>query len=299
MTEQRVTTEDAIREDEPRSYWELVGSSPREEIVYVDEEGKVRFPDTPAYVYPSPEQARRARRSSGKRIYANEALAATEAAVRKAEEMDVDITQAEGTGAGGQVKVEDVEAHASAIENVQNRPPLEADEDEEAFWQLADDTVIYHEAAGSRDRATRGTMPRPTRSWDDSTLANGSTRRRRHESPSGGRGVLRFVAAVVALVTTFLGALLQGVVVDWWTVLPPGLVVIVMFLVGYFVSRAKELTASLAGAVLVVIQFVVSARRGEVVDMAFVSTALTYIFNVTFVYLLPRVQPRETIPRIH
>lgn len=106
-------------------------------------------------------------------------------------------------------------------------------------------------------------------------------------------GYSAFVAAVVALVTTAIGALLQGVVVDWWTVLPPAGVVIVMFLVGYFVAAAKEALASLAGAVLVVIQFVISARRGEVVDMALVSTALTYIFNVIFVYVLPRIQPRE------
>lgn len=106
-------------------------------------------------------------------------------------------------------------------------------------------------------------------------------------------GYSAFVAAIVALVTTVLGALLQGVVVDWWTVLPPGLVVIVMFLVGYFVTSAKEMLASLAGAVLVVIQFAISARRGEVVDMALVTTALTYIFNVIFVYVLPRIQPWE------
>lgn len=109
-------------------------------------------------------------------------------------------------------------------------------------------------------------------------------------------GYSAFVAAVVALVTTALGALLQGVEVDWWTVLPPSGVVIVMFLVGYFVSGAKELFASLAGAILVVIQFVVSARRGEVVDMALVSTALTYLFNVIFLYALPRLQPRPITP---
>lgn len=153
MTEERVTAEDAVREDEARPYWELVGSTPREEIVYVDEEGKVRFPDTPAYVYPSEEEARRARRSPDKKIYAKEAVAATEPALRKAEELGVDILEVEGTGAGGQAKIEDVEAHAARLaseaEAGRDRPPLEAGEDEAAFWQLADDAVVFYDGNGA------------------------------------------------------------------------------------------------------------------------------------------------------
>ena len=63
-------------------------------------------------------------------------------------------------------------------------------------------------------------------------------------------------------------------------------------MVVYLVENAKEMLASLVGAVLVVIQFVISARRAEIVDMALVTTALTYIFNLIFVYALPRIQPR-------
>ncbi len=104
-------------------------------------------------------------------------------------------------------------------------------------------------------------------------------------------GYSAFIAALVALMTTLMGSLLQETVVDWFVVLPPILVVVVMFLVGYLVADAKEITASVAGAVLVIIQVAISSSRGEVVDMALVTTAFTYIFNVVFVFVLPRIQP--------
>lgn len=151
MTDQDQPTQpkEAREEEPPRSRWELMGSPPRQEIVFVDEEGELRFPDTPKYRYPSPDQAERVR--SGKTVYADEALVATQAAVRRAGELGVDLHEIEGTGKGSQVKIEDVEAHASSAgareKDEKDAPPLEVDEDEGAFWQLAEDAVLYYDGS--------------------------------------------------------------------------------------------------------------------------------------------------------
>ena len=99
------------------------------------------------------------------------------------------------------------------------------------------------------------------------------------------------MGAVSALLTLLLGTLNAGVVVDWWTVLPPLLVVIAVGGVAYFVRASKELWGGVAGALLVIVQFFISARRGEVFDMALVATAVTYFVNLVFLQLLPRIQP--------
>ena len=152
--EQAATTEQEIQrldeEEARRPHWRKAGVGPSAEIVYVDEEGKPRFPDTPPYVYPSAEQAKRAR--SGKTVYADEGSAggeipATDPARAKAEELGVDIAEVGGTGANGNVKVEDVEAHAR--EAAKGGTPPEPDpfadmENGRAFWAIdTSGRVVY------------------------------------------------------------------------------------------------------------------------------------------------------------
>ena len=107
-------------------------------------------------------------------------------------------------------------------------------------------------------------------------------------------GYSAMVAAVAALITLCMGAFLQGVAVDWFTVLPPLLVVVVMGLVAYAVESAKEWAGTVAGGLLVIVQAIVSVRRGEVVDMALVTTAVTYFVNLFFLWVIPRIQPRRS-----
>ena len=68
---------------------------------------------------------------------------ATEAAVRKAEELNVDLDQVEGTGADGQVKASDVEAFAAANGDASDTndaaPPSEEQQSEE---QQSEDKIV-------------------------------------------------------------------------------------------------------------------------------------------------------------
>lgn len=158
MTEQQATeaaeaTVEARQEAVgQRSYWELAGDPARAEIVYVDSEGKTRFPDTPLYKYPSAGQGRRVR--AGKRVYDGEEIEATDAALRKAEELGVDLADVEGTGADGNILVEDVGRAAEGGEHAETAPPvsLEVEEDEAAFWQLVNGAVVYYDSKGGFHR---------------------------------------------------------------------------------------------------------------------------------------------------
>ena len=102
-------------------------------------------------------------------------------------------------------------------------------------------------------------------------------------------GYSAFVASVTGLIVLGLNALM-GLPVET-AIIGPAAVVIVAFLVGYFVPTMKELAVSLAGAVVVIVQAIVSASQGGVIDTALVTTAVTAIVNALFVYLLPRLQP--------
>lgn len=67
---------------------------------------------------------------------------ATEAAERKAEELGVTLAEVEGTGAGGKVTVEDVEAAAKALNE---HPPGEdaPDEEEEEAAEEGPDEEVF------------------------------------------------------------------------------------------------------------------------------------------------------------
>lgn len=103
-------------------------------------------------------------------------------------------------------------------------------------------------------------------------------------------GYSAFVAAVTGFVVLGLNALL-GMEVDT-AIIGPGAVVIVAFLLGYVVPTAKEMVVAAAGAAVVIVQAIVSANSGAVIDTALVTTAITAIVNVLLVGFLPRFQPR-------
>ncbi len=142
-----VQTTEADEEGRAAPYWELVGTPPRQEIVYVDEEAQVRFADSPFYVYPS--EAQRQRLLADHRVYADEQINASDAAVAKAAEVGVDIASVEGTGKDGAVKVEDVVEHARRAGST--LAPVEVDEEAEgrAFWELTEGgRVVYADGKG-------------------------------------------------------------------------------------------------------------------------------------------------------
>lgn len=107
-------------------------------------------------------------------------------------------------------------------------------------------------------------------------------------------GYSAFVAAVVGFVMLTLNYIM-GLPVGT-AIVGPGAVVITAFLFGYFVPRAKELTVTLAGAAVVIIQAIISASQGHAIDTALVATAVTAIVNSLFVYLFPRLQPTTDDP---
>ena len=101
------------------------------------------------------------------------------------------------------------------------------------------------------------------------------------------------IGAVTGLLMLVLTASTMGTAIDWWVALPPLLVVVVMAVVAWAVESAKEWAGSAAGALLIIVQFVISARRGEVVDAALVTAAVTYFVQLFFLWALPRIQPRR------
>lgn len=109
-------------------------------------------------------------------------------------------------------------------------------------------------------------------------------------------GYSALVGAIVALAMLVLNGLALGLTTDWATALPPLLVVIAVGGVAWAFESSKELAGSVAGALLVLAQFVVSARRGEVVDAALVSAAVTYFVQLLLLWALPRVQPGRGEP---
>lgn len=102
-------------------------------------------------------------------------------------------------------------------------------------------------------------------------------------------GYSAFVAAVVGFLLLGFNYL-NGLPVDT-AIIGPGAVVIVAFLAGYFAAGTKEVMVTVASAAVVLVQAFISAHQGALVDTALVTTALTAIANVVFVYLLPRIQP--------
>lgn len=144
-----VQTGAADEEGTARPYWQLVGTDPRQEIVYVDDLAQIRFPDSPFYVYP--DETQRTRLLAGHTVYADEQFQASEAAVAKAAEVGVDIASVEGTGRNGAVKVEDVVEHARRAGST--LAPVEVSEAEEAegraFWELTEGgRVVYADGKG-------------------------------------------------------------------------------------------------------------------------------------------------------
>lgn len=75
--------------------------------------------------------------------------------------------------------------------------------------------------------------------------------------------------------------------------LPVLAVTAVMGLVAYFWPRVnKEVIGTSAGAVVVLVEFVLSARAGDAVDVGSVTVALTFLVQAFFLYVLPRIQPK-------
>lgn len=105
-------------------------------------------------------------------------------------------------------------------------------------------------------------------------------------------GYSAFVAAVTGFIVLGFSAL-NDLPVNT-AIIGPGVVVIACFLLGYFVPTAKEASVALAGAIVVVVQAVISAQSGAIVDTALVSTAITAIANALFVYIFPALQPTSS-----
>src|SRR5215212_3503593 len=71
--------------------------------------------------------------------------------------------------------------------------------------------------------------------------------------------------------------------------LPTLLVVAVVGLAAYVWPTHKEILGTVAGAVIVLAEAYLSSRTGDAVDTGSVTAALTYIVQLIFLWVLPRI----------
>lgn len=109
-------------------------------------------------------------------------------------------------------------------------------------------------------------------------------------------GYSAMIAAIGSLAMMAFSVFVLGVKLDpvALATLPNLAVVAVFGIVAYVFPRNKELFGGVAGAVVVLIQAYLSSRAGATLDTPLVTTAFTYLLQLLFVLVIPRIQPTQT-----